>query len=372
MRHLNYYNLLLFTLLLLNIFLLSKLDFFIPYFSGNHSLLDFDAYYYLSLAVRKGINPYLVSTMTTLGPPFVILPFVPFSYLDIVDARVLFSVTSIICGFLSVYLLNKKFFKGSLATFLIFFGVLFSSFPARFTLGQGQPNLIIMFFITLLIISKSNSVKSLLLVFLYFFKTFFLYMAVILFRGCKSMVIVSLVVATIIGTISLFIIKPEWLVYYFTNLNSSFLQSNIVVGLDYYNQSIYATLARLDLINLWLILLALIVFTFYMMIKGNLLSAVIASIIISPVAWQHYFVILFPIFIIVLKKTNLFNFKYLLLFLLSLFFWWAEFPILHFADKNLATSLLASHYFLSAVILLTINQSSKLSVGICLRKNKDS
>jgi hypothetical protein len=161
------------------------------------------------------------------------------------------------------------------------------------------------------------------------------------------------------------IIKPSFYSYYLFQKTKTILPvfgKNL--SLDYYNQSVPSTLSRLGIIRnqgglYLLIFLTLVYLTFR---SSNLLLGLLSSIILSPVAWQHYFAVLFPIFVAVfvnLKKKPV----NILLFSVAIFFWWIEFPWLHLSSSNFINGILASHYFISALILifLILSNSKKLT-----------
>jgi hypothetical protein len=94
----------------------------------------------------------------------------------------------------------------------------------------------------------------------------------------------------------------------------------------------------------------LIAVSLLLVIVGSFELSVIATILLSPVSWQHYFTILFPIFVFVfftMKK----NIKNLLVFTFAFILWFIEFPWIHYTTPNLLTGLLASHYFISGLLL---------------------
>src|SRR3989344_3201958 len=87
------------------VFVLFKIDFG-GLLVSSKSLLDFDSYYVLSKDILTGANPYTVSDqMQTLGPPLVILPYLPFSNLPINAGRVLFTAANVLAVFVTCYLL---------------------------------------------------------------------------------------------------------------------------------------------------------------------------------------------------------------------------------------------------------------------------
>lgn len=350
-------------LLLLNSLLFYKLNFFIPYLTGKERMLDFDAYYQLAEDVRNNINPYSVTHMQTLGPPLVILPYIPFSYLTKNLAGAVFSFINISSGFGVCYLLAKHFFnKQKVIYFLGFTLLFFSSFPGRFSIENGQPNLILTFLITFLLVSRKAKFRGLVLAFLIAIKTFF---ATLLFAFFKNKKVFRTAILSLgaIGIFSLIFIKREW---YLDNLASILFSTLQRTGaFDYYNQSWGTFLTRVGLATFHpLIYLSFIIISIYLIIKhSSLLLAIPLTLLMSPVVWQHYFIILFPVYAILLKDLKL-N-KSFFLYLLSVIFWWIELPFLHKEKFTALESILASHYFLSAMLLIVF-------ISLRLERNKAS
>ena len=157
-----YKNDLVLVFILLNILILIKLNFFVPLLLGQTPMLDFDNYYRLTKDLLQGMNPYSVNYMITWGPPLIFIYYLPFQLFNLENARTLTTLFSLISGILTCSLLAKNLFsKDRLMSFLILTVILLSSFPARFSLEMGQPNLIIMFIVTCITLSKNNNFMAL-------------------------------------------------------------------------------------------------------------------------------------------------------------------------------------------------------------------
>ncbi len=405
----------LFTILfLINIVLFAKLKFFIPQLFGGANLIDFQAYYRLAKDLIIGTNPYAVSYMQTLGPPSVLFYFLPFSIFNYPTAKFLFTIINVICGFAMCLVLAKYFFRNThrprsashtsevktpnlykINIFLMLTLLFFSSFPVRFSIENGQPNLVICYLVGLLICSKKgrfwtrrvpygnpssqndDSTKvPYILASIIILKTNYIISLVSLLKKNKQLVIITFLSILCILIFLFPIINPSLYTYYLGHkIGNLFPSVSSSTQLNYYNQSIPARLNFLGLGNVSIMLYAVvIIFILWIVYKSqNLLLGIISSIILSPVSWQHYYAVLFPIFVLcfvtifcskkILKprqarlaqvqddrrrKINL------VLVLTSFFFWWIEFPFLHNAPVNFFTAIFSSHHLISAFILFLV------------------
>ena len=75
--------------------------------SGQSPMLDFDSYYYIVQAVFAGQHPYQVSTMQTMGPPTVIIPFLPFGLFSLEWGRSMVTTINLIAAFLTCFLCQQ-------------------------------------------------------------------------------------------------------------------------------------------------------------------------------------------------------------------------------------------------------------------------
>lgn len=342
-------------LVFLNLFILLKPNLYLSRLSGSTPLLDFDAYATLVESVKEGLNPYTSKGMTTLGPPPVLLYFYPFSFVKTEVGRSLATLLNIVSGFWLCFLLAKNYYpKRKVFSFLILLALLFSSFPVRFSIGMGQPGLFMALLITYIVINKKNNINSLFLAILSVIKSFFVVSLLAFLKNNRKVVLITLVFLFAILLISFSFLKPEWYLYYITNnLTRLFSTHTTFSWPNYYNQSLGNTMYRLSLGNLYrfLFLPLSLLSGVVVFLTSNFALSIVVAILLSPVSWQHYYVILFPIFVMLfatLKKSP----KSFLLILISFFLWWIEFPWIHRANFNLLNSLLASHYFFSGLILL--------------------
>lgn len=347
------FSLITFSLILLNLALFYKLHFFIPQLSGQAQLLDLQTYLRLVDDIKSGINPYTVSYMQTLGPPSVFFYFLPFSIFNIQTAKFLFTLINISCGFATCYLLTKTLLKNKLNWFLFLTLIFFSSFPTRFSIEMGQPNIVICFLISLLICIPKTKYLSAVLSSIIIIKTNFLVSLLSLVKNNFKVVIKTLLGVFLLSLLLFPIIKPSIYSYYLTQKTSNFLPNETEKVYDYYSQSVPAKLAALGFGNFTVpAYLILVLLALRQVFKSqNLILGILASVIISPVSWQHYFAVLFPIYIYSFISSKG---RSKILSFLAFLLYWIEFPLLHSAQASILTTILSSHFLISAVILFFI------------------
>ena len=367
-------------LLLFNLLLFIKLRFFLPQLAGNSQLLDLETYHHLVKDVFMGINPYTVSYMQTLGPPTVLFYFLPFSLFSLPTAKFLFTIINIICGFATCYVLAKNFFQNNhrprnashtsevktpnlhtINIFLIFTLIFFSSFPVRFSIEMGQPNLVIGYLVSLLVCKANTKYLNVILSLIVIIKTNYFIALISLLKKNATIMAKTLLIILGIVVLLLPIIKPSFYTHYLTHKTGDLLPSiGSTQELNYYNQSIPARLNGLGLehatIPLYVVSVLIILMCVYK--SGNIILGSIASIILSPVSWQHYYAVLFPVFIFTFVNTK--NIRYRIILLIAYLLFWIEFPFLHSTRVNLFTALLSSHYLISAIILFTLIFKQKI------------
>lgn len=114
---------------------------------------DFSGYYFGPKLALTNKNPYLGGKdffTPFVYPPFVLLFFLPFTLSSFISAEKIWTILSLACLISTILLLlkmyNQKIFSvtGLFLTFLVFI-----AFPVKFTLGMGQINIVVLFFLTL-------------------------------------------------------------------------------------------------------------------------------------------------------------------------------------------------------------------------------
>lgn len=352
------------SLLFLLVTLFVKASIFKDIIFGGSSTYDFDLYYHLIQAIKNGFNPYTVGITYTLGPPLVFLYFLPFGFFDIDSARIIATLLNIASGFLLCFLLAKRFTpKYKLTGFLFLSLIFYSSFLPRYSLGMGQPSIFVTLLVTLIIVSKNN-LSGIIIAAISSLKTFYL-LTMLAFIKNKRAIWMLFLSISLLFLVSLLFIKIDWYIYYFKNIFPSLNNFSLPMsGLDYYNQSLRSTLFRLSIENVYpyiyypiLILASLVV-----IITQNFSLSVISAILLSPISWQHYYVSLFPILVFTFFTIKR-DFRNFLLFFVSFFLWWTQFPQLHTLSNNLQNGIAASHFFISGALLYYLNLKIKPQIA---------
>jgi hypothetical protein len=324
---------------------------------GSREFIDFDNYYRMTKDLFAGQHPYRLPYPETLGPPLVFLVFLPLAFLPIAAARSLITFANLFSLYLLSYILAGRFFKKQKTIATLFLALmLLSTFPARFSILMGQPILVTTLFLTLFLVSDKSWMKGGGLALATIIKTFLGIAAFSFIRKERKALIWFVIILVIITFLSFPVIKP---LYYFDFLKEravgTFFAPTNPQNLDYYNQSVKSTMFRLGVGELYPYIYPILLFLaiFYLIKTANFLAGVVLSLGLSPVCWQYYFVMLFPVMVVLFKK--LFCKPKLLVFLgISYFLLWIEFPWLHKMPVNLVNGILASHYLLSALILLSL------------------
>lgn len=346
-------------LIVLNLALFYKLRFFLPLLSGKAQLLDLETYLRLLSDIKDGINPYTVSYMQSLGPPSVFYYFLPFSIFDLSVSIPLYTLTNIICGFATCFLFSRTFFEDKLKCFLILTLIYFSSFPVRFSIEMGQPNTVIGLFLTFLICYPRTKYLSFILSLIMIIKTNYFVLLLSFIKSNFWATVRALSYVAIITSLLFAVIKPSIYSYYITEKTGGFLLNTNNSSFDYYNQSIPTKIGgAIPEKSGVVIYTTIILFIFWKVFKTqNLMLGALASVMASPVSWQHYFAALFPVYLYSIIKT-----KGILriLSLFAFFLYWIEFPFLHHAQVNLFTVILSKHYLISAMLLFLIISKNKL------------
>jgi hypothetical protein len=141
--------------------------------------------------------------------------------------------------------------------------------------------------------------------------------------------------------------------YYLQNrLEKHIGEPLLIQDVGYYNQSLRATLARLGIAEVYLgaTLVFFLVGGFYTYSHKDWSLGILLSLLISPVVWQHYMVLTYPIVYITLlayaRKKNLPWHSICASMLL-----FSHLPWLHEKSVTFTSGMLASHYFFGVVLL---------------------
>jgi alpha-1,2-mannosyltransferase len=348
----------LFGLLIFHGLLLAKIHFW-QYLTGSVQLWDFDIYYQTAQDAMAGLNLYQLPYMQISGPPLMVLPYVPFTWLPLNGARSVMSCVSLIAGLGTSWLLANKISSNyslwvRVTVTLLLNTLLLLTFPARFNFITGQPNLVIMWLSCWLMVSASQPAKGLAAGLLTIIKTNYLVTFLSLFKKSKPSLAIGIWVVAAGLILSLALFNSNSFIQFVTQRGPSFATSvAVTTDVDYYNQSVRATMGRLHLGEVYPILFGLMALAglLYVWRSGDLVSSVMTSLLISPVLWQHYIVVVYPI--IILMGYRLWQVKKVsYLFLLAVLLLIAHFPKLHGHPAVLPYNLIASHYLIGLGILL--------------------
>jgi hypothetical protein len=302
---------------------------------------DFTVYYYGSKAFLSGANPYIKQAdyfSNYVYPPFVLLFFVPFTYLSIVIASYVWTSVSLASFVGSVVLLLRmhkiRLFTNKALLFVIFAML---AFPVKFTLGMGQINLFILFIFLLGVTYYLDGKKKLSGVFfgltlaLKFFPVILL--AYFLFRKEWKVFVFSCITFVLLCVLALLFVGFDMYKFYILQVIPGIFSSSQIA---YYNQALSGVIARqfTDILQGSILKIALsgllVIFTFYAIwlvkkksefIRILEISLIMTlSLLVHSFSWQHHFVWLLLPFSVVLSKSVLITKKMYAILLSSAFF----------------------------------------------------
>lgn len=340
-------------LVLLHCLLFWKINLF-NFLLGKMPLWDFDVYYQTAADVRNGAHPYQLKYMQTAGPPLVIAPFLPFTFLPLPVARTTILLISLAAVLGTSILLAKKIFPKAPMLFALLLNLfLLTTFQPRFNFILGQPNLIIMLLITLVLTTTSRGNTGLLFASITLIKTHYAVAWIALLKKSFKSITIGVVAVIVIGLVTLPIIKP---IFYFdylsTRLSKHIAEPLIIHDVGYYNQSLRATLARLSIGESFGVISVVLLLSggWYVFKSGDQASGFLLSLLVSPIVWQHYIVITYPIiFLTLLAYAKRKKLPWHIVVAAVLLF--AHIPWLHEKGVSFWLGILASHYYLGVVLL---------------------
>ncbi|EKD85544.1 MAG: hypothetical protein ACD_37C00697G0003 [uncultured bacterium] len=333
---------------------------------------DFSSYYYGSIAVFDGENPYLGGEKyftPFVYPPPVLLFFLPFTLLPYFIAEKMFAILSILCLLLSVVLIFKIFKLTPFSLLGLFLTILvFNFFPVKFTLGMGQINNVVLLMVTLFVyfhVKKRELMSGLFLAIAIALKLFPVLLIIYLIFSKRWKALLSVILTTIAITLVTFIfIDPKIISYFLTTALPSLLAS---WKADYYNQSLSAFLIRelgnLELVNIVRPVISAILITaslsfvwiFRRNDKSGLLSIsllITLSLIVNTFSWQHHFVwLLIPLFIVFhFIRSNHFGTQYYFVLGISYLL-----MAVNMKNFSMFPTFFQSHVLYGALILYILN-----------------
>lgn len=320
----------LFAFLLFSLLLLSK-----PFLLTNYQ--DFSYYYYAAQASVHHINPYAPGGLYSgyLYPPVCLIFLIPFQVFPIEIAAKIWTILGIILLVASVSLLLKILGQKVNSNFSIFvFSLAFLYFPSRYTLGMGQINMFILFFVTIALYFYTRNKGNLSGFFLGLsltIKYFPLFILPYLFFRKKWRILISLILTLVILTIfGLLFIDQKTNIYFFTKTFPGLLDSNS--STYYYNQALSGFLAReihdpsLRSVSKIVISFIVLISSFFVFYKNKnpkmeyilfeIGIIVNISVLLNSFSWQHHYIwLLIPLIMttIFIKEHKLSYWNYVIL-----------------------------------------------------------
>jgi hypothetical protein len=275
---------------------------------------DFSVYYDSAANLIAHKNIYLDQTLYTgLGyPPFSVLFFLPFAILPYKFSQGIWIILSVVLIGVIVYeSISLSNIETKIESYLIWLSLVLLFFPTKFTLGMGQSNIVALFFLLTAVYLESKNkngksgwvygismiIKPHLILLLPFF---------IIYRKYRfSAFAIFMVLISIIITGYFF----GWELYqdYWTTTAFPLLSFQ---GRDiYYNQNIAGFFSRIRNFSLapqFTVIFSMIAYCLscYMAFKNTsdfkklIIFAIPVFLLIEPLAWQHHFVFLIPVYII--------------------------------------------------------------------------
>jgi hypothetical protein len=326
---------------------------------GQVPLFDFDIYYQTITDVIAGNHPLHLPYMQTAGPPSVILAYLPFVVFPLEWARAAIGIISLVSVIIGAWILARHLFPVRWLVMTCTIATLWLiAFPTRFNLGLGQPNLIIMALVSLLLVESRVTPRSILAAVMAVIKTNYLVMIAGLEWPKTALRAVVIFFALIV--VGFVVIKPGYYADFLTErAHDTINQGAVITDVDYYNQSLKSTLARFHLGQLYapLFWISTLLSFWYLVVHKDVRSGIILSLLLSPLLWQHYVVVVYPIVISVLaskdKRLSVILATMAAMMLLSVEFSWLQNQPITFSN-----SLIGSHYFFGLCLLLiaTIRQ----------------
>lgn len=334
---------------------------------------DFSDYYIGAQHIFLRVNPYLPDSRyftQQVYPPFALITYLPLLLVPYTIAAKIWVALSIAAAILSVYYTAKVFNIKKYSSLNLFLaGLLFISFPLKFTLGMGQINTFILLLITLSFYflntkkEKASGVFYAIPVLLKFFAVLLLpYFLYIKKWNILLSFIITVLVATIIVTV--FMPLPIFINYYV----------HILPGLlsswkgDYYNQALSGFLMRsipdatvrsylrIIISALFLLITALPILKSkkktQRRINMEIAAIITLSVIINNFSWQHHFVFLLLPYLITVytiittKGKNKNRTKLFFLIFISYLLIAANLP-----NPSIVPAILRSHVFYGGVAL---------------------
>lgn len=338
---------------------------------GEPDFPDFRAHYFGAQRVLYHQDPFAfdVHYFTNQAyPPLDYLVFIPFLLFPYEVATKLWVILLVLFILGSLHVLFKISQRKSFSNeSLILSSFVFLSFPVKFSLGMGQINPFLLFFVVLIILKlldKKDDIAGVLSAFIFQLKFFpLLFVPYLLaqkrFKYFYGVVLTSIVLLFVMTVLQMI---PENITFY----------KEILPGLlsswkdDYYNQALTGVISRSieddelrQILKIFFssILLITTGITAFMKRKVNkyqylILTALITlSLLINNFSWQHHFIFLIPSFFAVyyyIKENRISSIYLIILFFAYLL------VSLNLKDPNSYPAVVQSHVFYGGLLLLLL------------------
>lgn len=340
------------------------------FLSGQTPLWDFDVYHQTARDVWSGLSPYQVPYMQTAGPPLVIAPYVPLASFSLSLGRSLMTVVNMWAGGMACYLLARSLVgQWRVELCLLLQLLLWISFPARFSLLLGQPNLVLLLAVTIVLLRKSKQPASigaaaLALASTVIIKTNFVMLWISVLRQQPKLAILAAGGVLSVALLLSPLLKPQFYQEYRARTPYYTSAAVMLPDVDYYNQSLRSTLGRLGEGTLAPAAFAAVAILgmAYLLSVGDPAQGILLSLLLSPIVWQHYIVVIYPVVVLLAAKLVVRKSWWWLTFLaVCMLLLAVEFPRLHGAPLGDWRSIWASHYFFGLLGLLAASAFSNAS-----------
>lgn len=330
---------------------------------------DVAAYYFGAERILVGADPYLTDRnyfTYQVYPPFSLVFFSPLTLFAIEVASIVWIALSIVCLFgVILFITNtyKKKIYSKLTLTIIILALI--SFPLKFTLGMGQINIIVLFFVTgfFYFLNKKKEYLAGLFLTLSLLLKFFPVLILIYLVFLRKWKIIIICISSLLffqAFTLLFVpidIQKKYFQFILPELISSWKG-------DYYNQSLAGFLIRAissqDISNVLriIITITMVIITFIpILIKKNktekrinveIASLITLNVIINNFSWQHHFIfLLLPFIILTYSLPKMKNRIVAYCILLVSYALIAG----NLKNPNLVPLLLQSHVFFGGVLL---------------------
>lgn len=261
------------------------------------------AYYYRAAAESVAFG----ARSRHLLPPLSVVLYLPLLLLPYGMAQVLWTAVSFGCLVASVWLIGPTVGMTKRGVLAAAAAAFFFSFPARFTLGMGQVNLMVLAILAYSLVlerRKQSGYAGLVCAAAVLLKPeLSLLIPVIVWKGSWRMVAAACVGIVGMLSVSLMLWGTEAYMAYGTRFAEAFASSD-GAGI-YYNQSLYGMWVRSGL-SMWLYgaVIAGMMIRVWMSVRRSpgsvsdaLWRAMPMFILTEPIAWQHHFVFLLPAYL---------------------------------------------------------------------------